>query len=196
VISESNRGIGIYARDASDIEDLIFSNIIIETRLHNGAWWGHGEPIHISAITRFEGEPVGTIKNVQFNHINATGEQGILVYGLEESHMENIQFNHVQLRINKGRETMTYGGNLDLRPTSFRDKQIFEQDIPGLFAQYVDNLAIRDFDLVWGEGLPVFFTHGIECLEVKELLIDGFTGYANPGSPTDQKCFLRNTTLR
>jgi len=196
VISESNRGIGIYARDASDIEDLIFSNIIIETRLHNGAWWGHGEPIHLSAITRFEGEPVGTIKNVQFNNINATGEHGILIYGAEESRMENIQFNNVQLRINKGRETMTYGGNLDLRPTSFRDKQIFEHDIPGLFAQYVDNLAIRDFSLVWGEGLPAFFTHGIECLEVKELLIDGFEGDANPGSPTGQKCFLRNTTLR
>jgi len=58
IISESNRGIGIYARDSSSIEELIFSNIIIDTRLHNGQWWGHGEPIHLSAISRFAGEPV------------------------------------------------------------------------------------------------------------------------------------------
>ena len=56
VIHDSNRGIGVFARDASTIEELVFSNIIIETRLHNGQWWGNGEPIHLSAISRFEGD--------------------------------------------------------------------------------------------------------------------------------------------
>jgi hypothetical protein len=60
----------------------------------------------------------------------------------------------------------------------------------------VTGFAKEEDSLVWGEDLPDFFTHGIECLEVKELLIDGFEGYANPGSPMGQKCFLRNTTLR
>jgi len=32
--------------------------------------------------------------------------------------------------INKGRETMSYGGNLDLRPTSFRDKQYLSMIYP------------------------------------------------------------------
>jgi len=55
LIYGSNRGIGIFAHDGSDIEDLIFSDITIETRLHNGQWWGHGEPVHISCVSRFEG---------------------------------------------------------------------------------------------------------------------------------------------
>lgn len=195
IISESNRGIGIYARDSSSIEDLIFSNIIIETRLFNGQWWGHGEPIHLSAISRFEGEPVGQIKNVQFNNITSVGEQGIFIYGLKESHMENIQLNNVRLHIRSGRETMGYGGNFDLRPTAFPEKQIFEHDIPGIYAQYVDNLAIRDFNLSWGNDLPAFFTDGIECVEVKDLILENFPGTSNPSSPDGQKVRFVNTTL-
>jgi polygalacturonase len=106
VIYDSHRGIGIFAHDASNIEDMIFSNIIIETRLYNGQWWGHGEPIHLSSISRFEGQPAGQIKNVQFNNINAIGEQGILVFGQKDCPMEIISFNNVQLRMRKGKETM------------------------------------------------------------------------------------------
>lgn len=196
VISESNRGIGIYARDSSSIEELIFSNIIIETRLHNGQWWGHGEPIHLSAISRFEGEPVGQIKDVQFNNITSIGEQGIILYGQKESHMENIQFNNVQLHLQKGQETMGYGGNFDLRPTAYLDKQIFEHDIPGIYAQYIDNLAIRDFILSWSNDLPAFFTNGIECFEVKDLILENFVGTPNPNSPKSQKVKLVRTTFR
>jgi hypothetical protein len=113
---------------------LIFSDIIIETRLHNGQWRGHGEPIHLSAISRFEGEPVGQIKDLQFNNITAVGEQGIFLFGQKENHMENIRLNNVRLHMRKGPETMTYGGNFDLLPTAFIDKQIFEHEIPGFYA--------------------------------------------------------------
>jgi polygalacturonase len=80
IIHGSHRGIGVFAHDGSNIEDLIFSDIMIETRLLNGQWWGHGEPIHLSCISRFEGLKAGQIKNVQFNNIEATGEQGILIF--------------------------------------------------------------------------------------------------------------------
>jgi len=196
VIYDSHRGIGIFARDSSSIEELIFSNIIIETRLYNGQWWGHGEPIHLSAISRFDKEPVGQIKDVQFNNIIATGEQGIILYGHKESHMVNIQFNNVRLHLKKGRETMSYGGNFDLRPTAYIEKQIFEHDIPGIYAQYVDNLAIRDFNLSWSEDLPDFFTNGIECFEVQDLLLEDITGTANPNSPGSQKIKLLHTDFK
>lgn len=196
VIYDSHRGIGIFAHDDSNIEDLIFSDIIIETRLYNGQWWGHGEPIHLSCISRFPGQVAGQIKNVQFNNINAIGEQGILVFGLKESPMENIQFNNVQLRMRKGKETMAYGGNFDLQPASPPEMQIFEHDIPGIYAQNVKNLAIRDFNLSWSNDLPDFFTNGIECKDVSDLLIDGFSGTANPNSPGSQKIKLENSTFR
>jgi polygalacturonase len=195
VIHDSNRGIGIFAHDASNIEDLIFSDIIIETRLYNGQWWGNGEPIHLSSISRFEGLTSGQIKNVQFNNINAIGEHGILVYGQKESPMENIRFNNVQLRIRKGKETLNYGGNFDLRPAAPKAMQMFEHDIPGIYAQYVNGLNIRNFNLVWGGDLPPFFTYGIECVNVSDLIIRDFTGKGNPKLPGSQKIKLTNSTF-
>jgi len=194
IIQDSHRGIGIFAHDKSNIEDLIFTNIIIETRLYNGQWWGHGEPIHLSCISRFEGVRAGQIKNVQFNQINATGEQGILVYGLEESRLENIRFNQVQLRMRKGKETMDYGGNFDLRPATPISMQLFEHEIPGLYAQYVNQLLIRDFEVQWADDLPSFFTHGIQCENITGLSIENFNGTANPNAAGSQKIFLKNTS--
>jgi len=196
VISGSNRGIGIFSRDSSSIEELIFSNIIIDTRLHNGVWWGNGEPIHLSSISRFEGEPAGGIKNVQFNHITATSEHGILLYGMNACHLENIRFNQVCLHLRKGTETMAYGGNFDLRPNTIPDLQIFEHDIPGFYAQYTDNLSITGFSLDWDNNLPPFFTNGLECLEVRDLYLDNFNAGPNPNSPDSQDLKLTNTTLR
>lgn len=196
VIYDSHRGIGIFAHDDNNIEDLIFSDIIIETRLYNGQWWGHGEPVHMSCISRFEGRVAGQIKNVQFNNINAIGEQGILLYGQKESPMENIRFNNLQLRMRKGKETMAYGGNFDLRPVPDPAMRMFEHDIPGIYAQHVNQLDIRDFNLSWGTDLPSFFTHGIHCKEVTDLLIEGFTGSANPNAPGSEKVKLENTKLR
>jgi polygalacturonase len=195
VIYGSNRGIGIFAHDAADIEELIFSNIMIETRLHNGNWWGNGEPIHLSSISRFEGEPAGKIKNVQFNNIIATGEQGLLIFGQEDNRLENIEFNNFSLKIVKGKETMKYGGNFDLRPAADLKMAIFEHDIPGLYAQYVDGLSIRDFKLEWGVDLPEFFTHGIECHEVNDLSVIQFNGIANPNSSKSKGIYLDRTTL-
>ncbi len=195
VIHDTNRGIGIFAHDGSNIEDLIFSGIIIETRLYNGQWWGNGEPIHLSSISRFEGLKSGQIKNVQFNNINAIGEHGILVYGQKESPMENISFSNVQLSVRKGKETMAYGGNFDLRPATPKAMQMFEHDIPGIYAQYVNKLAIRDFHLMWEPDLPSFFTHGIECVNVNNLTVDDFTGTGNPDSPESQKMKLTETTM-
>jgi hypothetical protein len=171
-IYESNRGIGIFAHDSVDIENLFFSNITIQTRLHNGQWWGNAEPIHLSAISRFEKLPAGNIKNVYFNNIVATSEHGILLYGTKEGHLENIHLDNVRLHIKNGKETLTYGGNFDLRPASPIEKQIFKHDIPGIYAQQVNGLNIEDFRLTWDETLPDFFTHGIQCEQVTDLSLN------------------------
>ena len=80
VIQDSNRGIGIFNRDRANIENIIFNNIIIQTRLHEGNWWGQGEPIHISSIKQDPNIEVGYIKNISFSNIKATSEAGIVFY--------------------------------------------------------------------------------------------------------------------
>jgi polygalacturonase len=80
-IYDSNRGIGIFQRRQGNMENMIFSNIIISTRLHSGQWWGHGEPIHISAVPGLGSKESGTISNLRFSNITASSESGIVMYG-------------------------------------------------------------------------------------------------------------------
>jgi hypothetical protein len=110
--------------------------------------------------------------------------------------MTNIQLNNVRLHLRKGIETMDYGGNFDLRPTAFIEKQIFKHDIPGIYAQYVDNLSISDFSLTWSADLPDFFTDGIECNDVTNLSIRNFDGIPNPNTSKGQRVRLQNTTIK
>ena len=50
VIRDPNRGLGLFVHQEGSIENVLFNNIIIQTRLHTGHWWGKGEPIHISVL--------------------------------------------------------------------------------------------------------------------------------------------------
>jgi hypothetical protein len=192
----SNRGIGVFAHDKSHIEDLIFSNITIETRLHNGQWWGNGEPIHLSAVSRFEDIPAGSIKNVQFRNIIMEGEHGIVAFGLPSSPLENISFKDVVLHIKKGKETMDYGGNFDFRPVADPGLRLFQHDIPGLYAQYTNGLTLDDFRLSWDEDLPAFFTHGVWCKSVSNLILDKTDAPANPNSSTSQTVYLEGSSFK
>lgn len=173
VIYSSNRGLGIFVRDKGSIENIVFSDILIETRLHSGHWWGNGEPIHVSAIPQNENIDIGEIKNIQFSNIIAKSEAGILVYGVKESIVQDLCFNNIQLSITDSPLSQSYGGNFDLRPTKSMETSIFKHDLPGMFCRYVHGLRIKDFELKFAQNLPDYFSHGIHCEYFEDLEIDG-----------------------
>jgi polygalacturonase len=191
-ITNSNRGIGIFARDQGSIENLIFANIVIDTRLHTGDWWGQGEPIHLSAVRLLKDVTPGTIRNVKFQNILCRGESGIVVYGTEESVIEDVSFDDLTLEIKASPLNDVAGGNFDLRPVLNPKLQLFSHDIPGLYAQWVKNLRIRDFDLTWDAVRQPFFTHGIEIDHFESISIDSFNGTAAPGNPSARSVVIRN----
>ena len=180
IMYESNRGIGVFARDNSSIENVLFSNIIINNRIHSGHWWGKGEPIHISSVQDSKNATPGIINNIRFTDITATSETGILIYGTETSKIENISLKNIKLAINKGKYTESYGGNFDLRPAYPPEIALFSHDIPGLYAQYVKKLSVSQFELSWGEGLPSFFTYGFEINHFEDILLEGVIANPSP----------------
>jgi polygalacturonase len=182
-ITNSNRGIGIFVRDRGSIENLVFSNIVIDTRLHTGDWWGNGEPIHLSAVRLTKDVPLGKIKNVEFQNIICAGESGILVYGTQESVIEDVAFNGVKFHMKGSKLNALGGGNFDLRPVLDPKLQLFAHDIPGLYAQCVRNLRIEDFDLTWEAMQFPFFTHGIEIRNFDGVKILSYSGSGALGNP-------------
>ncbi len=190
-ITNSTRGIGIFLRDEGSLENITFSNIYIETHLRTGDWWGNAEPIHISAVRGKENVKLGQIKHVLFSNIICKGENGMLVYGSDESIIEDVSFDHVRFEMIDSKLNDIAGGNIDLRGTSLQ-KSLFERDIPGLLAQYVKNLRINDFQLQWtGTRMP-YFTHGIELNNFDGVEISDFKGTPSPLNSKADRIFAKD----
>lgn len=177
VIHTSNRGLGVFVRGGGSIENVLFSDIVIQTQLFTGHWWGKAEPIHVSAIPWDANAPkLGQIKDVRFSNILAESESGILVYGCEESIIRNVSFEDVKVKIKNSPLDASYGGNFDLRTSNKMATALFEHDIAGMYCCYTDGLKIRGLELEWDDNLPRFFNHGIQCEHFRNLEIDGFNG--------------------
>ncbi len=116
VISRSNRGISLQLRDAGSIENVVFHNITIDTRLfRRDYFWGQAEPIAITVLPRKPETKVGRVKNIRFSNILCTGENGILLYAQEPDAISQITFEGVQLSLRA--VTDHEKGFHDLRPT-------------------------------------------------------------------------------
>jgi len=176
VIYESNRGLGVFSRDAGSIENILFSNITIQNRLHSGHWWGNGEPIHVSAIKQDPEVPAGPVKNIRFRNIIAESESGIVIYGTKESPVQNVLLENVSIHMKAGKHSTDYGGNFDLRPVYTTDLGVFKHDIPALYSQHTEGLKISGFNVSWAEDLPDYMSHAIYCTEFSNLTIDRFFG--------------------
>jgi len=191
-ITNSSRGIGIFLRDKGSLQNISFSNIYIETRLHTGDWWGNAEPIHISAVRGKENVKLGQISHVTFNNIVCKGENGMLLYGTNESHLNDISFNHIRFEFTDSKLNDVAGGNIDMRGTLRLTDGLFKSDIPGLLAQYVDGLYINDFQLQWTNPRMPWLTNGIDVNHFTDLCITNFKGTGAPNNPRAYPVALRD----
>ncbi len=181
----ANRGIGVYERGGGVTSDILFSDLVIETRLLAGHWWGKGEPIYIAA-----GGPGGAaqgVRNVRFSNILADAEGGILIHGTKNSLVRDIGFERVHLRIHAPRESVARGagGNFDLRwtATSFSNA-VFAHEIPAVYCRYLEGWKVRGLDIDWDAGLPAYFTSAIHCEDFARLDLEDFSGrQAAPDAP-------------
>jgi len=190
-ITGSNRGIGIFVRDEGSIENISVANLTIETRLFSGDWWGNGEPIHISAVRGRANGPLGRIRGVTFRDIFCSGESGLLVFGSEESAIEDLKFENVNLTLSGSGMNSTAGGNIDLRGCLKDSLQLFSHDLPGLLIRYGRNITVSGFSLVWSGDLQPWHTWGIEAELVQDLEIRQFHGSSAPGKKGTESVLLR-----
>ena len=125
----------VFVRDHGSVENILFSNIVIETQHHDGRWWGNAEPIHMSVVKWPETDRVGRIRNVRFSNIHATGQAGMLVWAQNPGLIQDVTFEGIRLHIVPGPLQKDYGGNFDLRSTNDPKTAFAAHDIPALFAK-------------------------------------------------------------
>jgi hypothetical protein len=174
LIINANRGISVFARNNKSISEICFEHLIINTRLHDGQWWGHAEPIHISAVRADSDIPAGTIRNISISHVMAQSESGIVIYASEEGCLEHIKLNDIQLSIKSGTLTPLYGGNFDLRPAALPQERLFQHPEGGFFALNTAYLTVQDLMLHWeGQPDPVF-SYGLRTENCPAISLHGF----------------------
>jgi hypothetical protein len=177
VIFDSNRGLAVTVRGEGSIENVLFSDIVIRTRLMTGHWWGKGEPIQVSALPwNTNIHQLGHIKNVRFRNITAESPSGIIVYGCERSVIKDLLFQDIKVRINNDPLEQAYGGNFDLRGNFDAPTALFAHDAPAFYCNYADGVKLDGFDVEWVDGLPSFFSHAIQCENFDNMDIDSFSG--------------------
>lgn len=172
----TNRGIAIFHREGAQTDSVLFSDILMRTRLIPGHWWGKAEPIYI-AVSPCHAKTCSGVSNVRFTNIEAEAEAGALIVGDSASPVTGLVMDNVRIRMHSPAHEIAsaVGGNFDLRwtATSLKDA-IFRHDIPAFYCRHVNNLTLRSVDVDWPATFPDYFSNSLECEDFSNLRLDGF----------------------
>lgn len=190
-IIDSNCGINLTVRDSGSIQNVNFTNIRIETRMHTGDWWGNGEPIKISALRGVPDSSIGIIKNINFSNVTCTAENSILMYASEETKLQNISFNNFDFELKKGALEDEAGGNFDLRPNTVVGKEIYASDIPVVYMENAENVYFNQGNISWKGIDKPYYKHAIEAIKVNNLKLNNMTAAPSPSNPKLPAVWMR-----
>ena len=182
VIYRSNRGLCIQSRDAGDIENVLFSNITIETQLQPGKWWGAGEPIHISLLPRNPDTKLGHVRQIRFSNLLCRGESGIYLRGCAAQPIEDVVFDNVRVEV--GKTTDQPGGFYDDRPNGLLANGqfvgIYTNTVAGIFAREVNGLTLRGVQVTWSSPKNSIYGQALDQDAVRDLTLDHDTFNSTP----------------
>ena len=119
----------------------------------------------------------------------------MLLYGSIESVLQDIRFENVSIKLMNSTLNNVAGGNIDLRGCLDPHEQLFQSDIPGFFANYVDGLTVNHFGLSWDSTmLQPYFREGIRIQNFNHIRLTDVSSPAAPGNRHNPEIALLNGT--
>ena len=195
VITDSNRGLGVFVRNKGSVSNILFSNVVIGTRLHSRRWWGNGEPIHVSAAPLPNEAKIGKIQNIRFSNILRRSESGAVICGSKESVPTQIELDHVRLEISASTLAERSGGIFDLRPAAVgQDGGILPHRLAGCELDRVGRVRITDLQVQWLGPPASYFGSALCAEEFHDLEVHGFRGSPAGRASGDAAIELRRGT--
>lgn len=163
VITNSNRGLAFMVFDGGVVEDVVISNVTIETRRFDWFWWGDGDPIHFNIKRRSEVDgtkrekepPAGVIRNVSIRNVIAHGTGTSTINGHPESPLEGIRLDNVRLFV------------------SHDPQAPYENTESALTLRHVRNFTMKDVEIRWEKPPANTWKTGMQVEEAADLLLDG-----------------------
>ncbi len=186
IITDSHRGIAIRPREGGQVRDVLVNDCIVHTRTFSDSWWGHGEPLHVTAAAWDDeselhpGNPerklAGSVRNIRFSNILCRSEAGVLVWGQRPELVREVVFNHVRVEMSAQSK---WEPRIDLRPageTTFlrRDHSAFE-------LIQAEDVRLEDCRVVWNPATSNRYAHAVAAVGVRDLVLERFRGEAARG---------------
>lgn len=173
VIYNSNRGICIQSRDEGSIEDAIFSNLTIETRVSPRKWWGAAEPISITHYPRTKETRLGRVQRIRFNHVVCRGENGVYIQGWDDNPIEDLSLDDVSIEVGKFSDEP--GGFYDGRPDGLF-KGVYSSVVAGIHLAHARTVALRHCRVTWTPDPPAYCGPALRQENVRQLTLEDFLG--------------------
>lgn len=151
IIKESNRGLCIMCNDeAALVENVQVRNMIIDTRVRAGNWWGNGEPIFLMAVKHDDNIPAEqkpvrvtdcAIRNVHIDGVSCMAENAIGIIG-EGANIREVTLKNIDYIRKQSENIMLKGNTFDLAPSRMK------ADVPANCNLYISEGAEVSADVL------------------------------------------------
>lgn len=161
VITNSNRGLAFMVFDGGVVEDVVISNVTIETRRFDWFWWGDGDPIHFNIKRRSEVDgtkrpnepPAGRIRNVSIRNVIAHGTGTSAINGHPDSWLDGIRFDNIKLFV------------------SHDPSAPYENTRSAMALRYARNIVMNGVEIHWEGPQSKTWQSGLEAESVDGLTL-------------------------
>lgn len=145
VVSDSHRGLALKLSEPGGVHNVLFTDIIVETRFFDSRFWGGGEPIYLSSYPWRGGS--GTARNIRFHNIVARSENGVLVRAEEPGCISGVVLSDVRIEID--RWSGEPGGFWDLMPHPAGAR--IAHDTSGIHLERLSDVRLDNCEVVWAQ---------------------------------------------
>ena len=114
-VIESNRALGIFSRDGGRISDVRFSRIAVECHETPDGFWGSGEALTVTVVTRRPELPAGAVSGLVVEDISGTMEGAINLVSTVAGGISGVRLSRIAITQRPG--TLGTARRYDLRPT-------------------------------------------------------------------------------
>ena len=126
IIRESNRGLCIMSNPETGlVENVRVKNMLIDTRVRAGNWWGNGEAVFFMATDHTGNVPASqkpdrrtgvNIRNIHLSGITCTTENALGIIG-EDNNIEDIWLDDIHVLRKPSENIALKGETFDVRPS-------------------------------------------------------------------------------
>lgn len=179
-------GLAMYIKDGALVENIMFSNIVIDTsvdlyhRLTGARRTWIEYPILIDLEKRQPDSRTGRIRDVSFSDLRIRSEGRLLVAGMPEQPLENLMFRNVALRVTGFEPVENQRKPRGSSRVSPAPRELDYAPVPAAFIfANIRGLDLRDVKVIWEAPGPPQDRHAVYAGRVEGLTIQGFAGAAS-----------------